>query len=240
MTLSLPARAKALRERLTVLDRLGANVAEAGLLEDLRAELSQPVSELSRVLAQQTLLTSHGIKVAEPAALNSMRTRAASLRDKFLADKKASSLKKGAGWSNLLNEIKGALVDVGTGTTGAWKGYRQTVFTGDSPAVIKGRIAFTQANNSAFKEYERLSGLLRNEFDRLPVDSSGIERVRQIASELTKVAKSFDFDVPTDVKLFLEAIQAGGAPLDLMTETVTTWLKKNNALSSYRILPASR
>ena len=48
-----------------------------------------------------------------------------------------------------------------------------------------------------------------------------------------------DFDVPGEVKRFLEEIQSGGAPLDLLTDTVKDWLKANNAFDSYRILPRS-
>ena len=60
MSTSLPVRAKALRERLVELDRLGANVEETGLLDDLRLDLEPPAAKLSRSLDQRALLMNSG------------------------------------------------------------------------------------------------------------------------------------------------------------------------------------
>ena len=77
MSTSLPARTMALRERLVALDRLGANVEETGLLEDLRADLALPAAELSRALGQRALLLGSGIETPEPSSLETARKRAA-------------------------------------------------------------------------------------------------------------------------------------------------------------------
>jgi hypothetical protein len=239
MSTSLPARAKALRERLVVLDRLGANVEETGLLEDLRSDLALPAAELSRALDQRALLLGSGIETPEPSSLETARKRAAALLGRFTAERKAAALKKGTGWANLLKEIKAASTDVSAAVVRSWKGYRQTVFTGEAPALVKGRIAFTPANNAAFKTYEQLHQAFRAEFDKFPADQAAIERVKALAARLTETAKAFDFDVPADVKRFLEAIQSGGAKLDLLTEAVLEWLNENDAFDNYRIVPRS-
>jgi hypothetical protein len=237
MSTSLPARTKALRDRLVALDQLGANVEETGLLEDLRSDLAAPAAELSRTLDQRTLLVDSGIAVAAPASLDAARKRAAALLEKFTANKKAATLKKGVGWANLVRDIKAASSDVATVVIKSWKGYRQEVFTGEAPGVVKGRIAFTPSNGAAFKRYEQLHQAFRLEFDRLPIDRPAIERVRSLAADLTATAQNFDYAVPVEVKRFLEAVQSGGATLDLLTDTVKTWLTENDAFASYRILP---
>lgn len=239
MSTSLPARAKALRERLVALDRLGANVEEAGLLEDLRWDLAPPAAELSRALDQLALLAGSGIETPEPPSLETARKRAATLLERFTAERKAATLKKGIGWANLLKEIKGASTDVSGAAARSWKGYPQTIFTGEAPALVKARIAFTPANNAAFKTYEQLYQAFRAEFEKLPADKAAIERVKALAARLTETAREFDFDVPADVKRFLEAIQSGGAKLDLLTDAVLVWLKENNAFDNYRIVPRS-
>jgi hypothetical protein len=236
---SLPARAKALRVRLVALDQLGANVQETGLLEDLRADLAPPVAELSRALDQRALLAASGIETAEPSSLVTARKRAAVLFERFSAEKKAATLKKGVGWANLIKEIKAASSDLGAGVVKSWKGYRQMVFTGEAPSLVKGRIALTPANNAAFKTYEQLHQEFRVEFDKLPPDKAAIDRVRALAAQLTETAKGFDFDVPVDVKRFLEAIQIGGAKLELLTDVVLRWLEENKAFDNYRIVPRS-
>ena len=237
MITSLPARAKALRDRLVALDQLGANVKETGLLEDLRSDLAAPAAELSRALDQRALLINSGIAVETPATLDAARKRAAGLLDKFTAEKKAATLTKGVGWAHLARDIKAASSDVVAMVVKRWKAYRQEVFTGEAPGVVKGRIAFTPANSAAFKRYEKLHQSFRAEFERLPADRAAIEHVRSLAEDLTETAKGFDYDVPADVKRFLEAVQSGGATLDLLTDTVRTWLTENDAFASYRILP---
>lgn len=237
MSISLPARTKALRDRLMALDQLGANVEETGLLEDLRSDLAAPAAELSRALDQRTLLVDSGIAAAAPASLDAARKRAAALLEKFTAEKKAATLKKGVGWANLVRDIKAASSDVAAMVAKSWKAYRQEVFTGDAPGIVKGRIAFTPTNTAAFKRYEQLHQTFRAEFERLPADRAAIERVRLLAAELTETAKAFDYAVPAEVKRFLEAVQSGGATLDLLTDTVKAWLTANDAFASYRILP---
>lgn len=237
MSTSLPARTKALRDRLVALDQLGANVEETGLLEDLRSDLAAPAAELSRALDQRALLVDSGIAAAAPATLEAARKRASALLDKFTAEKKAATLKRGVGWANLIRDIKVASSDVATLVIKSWKAYRQEVFTGEAPGVVKGRIAFTPGNTGAFKRYEQLYQAFRAEFERLPADRAAIERMRSLAADLAATAKGFDYAVPAEVKRFLEAVQSGGATLDLLTDTVKTWLTENDAFASYRIVP---
>jgi len=239
MSTSLPARVKALRDRLVVLEELGANVEEVSLLDDLRSDLALPARDLSRALDQRRLLMESGIETLEPPSLATARKRAAGVLERFKAQQKAAILKKGSGWANLLNEIKSASTEVNACVKGSWKEYGQRVFTGEAPAVVKGRIALTPANDAALKTYQQLHQAFRAEFGNLPADTEAIECVKALAANLTETAKLFDFDVPIDVKRFLEAIQSGGASLDLLTESVLKWLKENNVFDSYRIVPGS-
>lgn len=237
MTISLPNRVRALRDRLVALDQLAAGVDETRQLEDLRTELAQPASVLNQALVQRELLISAGIPAASPATLDSARRRAAALVMKFRAEKKAVVLKKGTGWTHLIRDVNAASRDVAEMVVKTWKAYRQEVFTGEAPGVLKGHIALTPANGAAFKRYEQLYQAFKVEFERPPASRASIERARSLAAQLTDTVKEFDFDVPAEVKRFLEAVQSGGAALDLLTDTVRIWLSDNNALATYRIVP---
>lgn len=136
MSIPLPVRAKALRDRLVKLDQMGANVAEAGLLEDLRSDLAAPAAELSRALDQRTLLVDARIAAEAPASLDVARKRAAGLLEKFAAEKNAATLKKGVGWANLVRDIKAASNDVSATVIKSWKAFRQEVFTGEAPDIL--------------------------------------------------------------------------------------------------------
>lgn len=237
MSASLPSRAQALRARLEALDKLGANVEEASNLEGLRSDLAGPAIELSRALDQRERLVDAGIDVAAPPTLLAARKRATELLEKFKVDGTAATLKRGVRWPNLISEVKNASSDVSDKVAKTWKAYRHEIFTGENPATVKGRIAFTPVNQVTFQRYEKQHRDLLEEFRRLPSDPAAIELVRSLALELTETAKDFDFNVPTDVKRFLEAVQSGGATLDLLSDTVKTWLTENDAFESYRIIP---
>ena len=64
---------------------------------------------------------------------------------------------------------------------------------------------------------------------------------RTIAEDLEKVAKGFDFDVPADVKQFLEAVLSiNGARLSLLTPSVLEWLTENGGLDGYAVRSTGR
>jgi hypothetical protein len=236
MTISLPTRASALRERLTHLDHTRSNVAEASNLEGLRSDLSAPAESLSAQLDKHDLLVNASIPIAAPPSLGVVRKRATGLLDKFATDTTAATLKKGQGWKQLLGEIDTASRELATAVVAAWRGYRQTVFAGDTPAAIRTRLARTKSNDAAFERYHALYAQLKAAFEALPQDRSAIDRVKEIATKLEQAAQAFDFDVPHEVKLFLEAVQSvGGAPLRLLSPAVQQWLKDNDSFDSYRI-----
>ena len=241
MTTSLSARASALRERLTRLDRMGSNVAEASNLEGLRSDLSKPVERLRAQLDKRDLLAKASIQVAAPPSLEAARKRATGLLEKFAAETTAATLKKGQVWKQLLGEIETASGELATVVSAAWRSYRQTVFAGDAPAAIRPRLAHTGSNDVAFEKYQALHAQLRGAFDTLPRDRSGIDRVKELAMKLEQAAEAFNFDVPPEVKLFLEAVQSvNGAPLRLLSPAVQQWLKENDSFDSYRIRASDR
>jgi hypothetical protein len=241
MTTSLPTRAAALRERLVELDKMGSNVTEAHDLEGLRSEIAPRARKLGAQLEKQVLLDGVNIAVALPASLIAVRKRATGLLERFVADTKAASLKRGQGWTALLREIDVASPEVAAAVLSAWRDHRTAVFAGDTPAAIRGKLARTKANDKAFERYQALYGHLKAAFDDLPGDKDDIDRVEALAAQLEQAAQAFDFAVPAEVKQFLEAVlSVTGAPLALLTPEVRHWLEANGSLGSYTIRSAGR
>ena len=240
MRTSLPERAKLLRARLVNLDNLSLNVLETRSLEELRHSLKQPAERLRNVVEQYKLLEDSGIQTPKSEPLVSARKLAAKVLDGFKLNPKAATLTRGVGWATLLKQVDLASDDLDAGLQKAWKTYRLTLFNGDPPQLLKNRIALTDANMKAFKAYEKLYNSWLFEFGRLPGDIAAIDRVKAIAKELTNTAKSFDFNVPDDVKRFLQSIQVDGASLAQLTKAVVDWLKENKAFDQYRIVPRSQ
>jgi hypothetical protein len=182
MTTTLPARAIALRERLARLDKLSSNVAEASDLEGLRGDLAGRTEKLNTHLGNRALLVDAAIAVPPPATLLAAHKRAAGILEKFRVQAKAATLKRGQAWRSLLDEVDAGSRDLASAVMVAWRNYRQHVFAGDTPAVIRSRLARTKANETTFNEYQKLFDRLKAAFDTLP---SGNYRPRQATCRRT-------------------------------------------------------
>ncbi len=241
MNLTLAGRASGLRSRLEALDRTASNVAEVNALESLRIGMAKRAERLGMELAKEALLSGSSIAVTTPASLVAARKRAIGLLEKFENDTKADTLKRGQNWSALLDEVDTATRELSTAVTAAWRAHRSSVFAGQSPAEIRGKLARTEANDDAFDDYVTLYGRLKAAFDTFPVDAEAIARVSRIGADLERAATTFNFDVPADVKLFLEAVlSVKGAPLSLLTPTVQKWLAESGGLNSYSVRATDR
>ncbi|RYG34157.1 hypothetical protein EON81_16310, partial [bacterium] len=150
---ALPHRVSSLRKRLLLLQGLTANAVEAGDLAALRRELASPAATLSELNQRQTMLSSLGVGAADPPSLLATRKRALTLRDRFRADRKASTLKKGVGWTSLLGEAVAAVKDVDDALKAGWRDFRSKIFSGEPPSLIEKRIAKTPGNLQALTEY---------------------------------------------------------------------------------------
>jgi len=241
LTGNLATRASALRVRLEALEKTASNVAEVSALEGLRTDLASRAQKLAVEQGRQLVLTQAKIAVPDPQSIIAARKRAASLLEKFLVERKAATLKRGQGWRLLLEESDAATRELASVLMSVWRAHRQTVFAGETPAQIRGKLAHTKENDAAFDEYERVFAELKAQFDTLPNDQAAVRHVNSLAERLEKVGKSFNFDVPADVKRFLEAVlSVNGAPLSLLTSAVQEWLTDNAKLDSYSIRATAR
>lgn len=238
MTASLPTRVAALREKLSRLENLSSKAAEASDLSSLRGDLTQPVQALTALVERHALFQSLGVPANTPDSLVSLRRRAESVRDKFRVDRTSATLKKGTAWKVMLDETTTAAADVDKALNAAWRDYRSRLFSGETPSKIAGSLARTQGNIEALDAYRLTHEAFTRLFQTLPSDPSVIERVQGLALELSRIAERFDYDVDPEVKAFLEAVQAGGAPLSLLTPDVLAWIKAGDGMDSYRIRAA--
>ena len=207
----------------------------------MRVEIASRAEKLGAQLEKEALLASGNITVAHPASLIAARKRATGLLERFVANSRPATLKRGQGWTALLREIDVASRELAAAVVSAWRAHRAIVFAGDTPAALRGKLARTKVNDEAFRTYEALYARLKAAFDDLPGDKGDFDQVRALAAELEQVAQAFDFDVPAEVKQFLEAVlSVTGAPLALLTPEVRQWLEANGSLESYTIRSTGR
>ena len=235
MTTSLPARVAALRDKLGRLESLGSRATEASELSGLRTDLAEPARQFTELTQRKSLFEKVGVPVATPESVVKLRGRAEGLRDKFKAARTSVTLKKGTTWKQMLAEATATSIDVDNALRTAWKDYRSALFAGDPPGKLAGVLAGTPGNQSALDSYKATYDAFTRLFLTLPADVGVVERARSLATELVLIAGRFDFEVKPEVKAFLVAVQAGGAPLALLTPEVLDWLESGNGMDSYRI-----
>lgn len=66
--------------------------------------------------------------------------------------------------------------------------------------------------------------------------TSSVERLSAAETLLAELEGSLQ---PTAVRQFLTSVAHGGAPMDLLSEDVTAWLRSHNALGSFKIVARS-
>lgn len=237
---ALPLRVSALRQKLSRLQGLTANSREASDLAVLRKELATPAETVASLVRQQTMLAGLGVKIQPPASLGNVRKRAVTLREKFRAEKKAATLKKGTGWTSLLSDGDAAIKEVEGALLAGWRDFRTAVYSGDAPSVIDKRIAGTPQNVQALNEYQQAYTQFSALFQTVPASAATVATATKLAGDLVRISEKFDFAVGTEVKRFLAAVQSGGAPLALLTDEVLKWLAENKAADGYLIRASGR
>jgi hypothetical protein len=236
MSGTLFERARELRTDLETLAELRASAGEAGELSLLKDSLGREVDELKQALAGRAVLAKAGLEVPLPTSHEGLRKRAQSLRERFEKDRRAEVLKKGQVWRTCLEQAGETAKTIAGEVRERWRAYEAEIFTGDTPSAVEKLLAPTTANKAAFRRYKAAFGELRQLFRTTPRSEEEISAARLKAHELEEIARAFDFDVPQEVKSFLEAVLSGGAPLETLTQNVIDWLKENNTHEQYRIV----
>jgi len=240
MTSSLPTRAATLRSKLNTLKENGSRVSEAAALEDLRLELSKCVAPYDRAMEKIELLRAADVPVAIPPSVANAKKRVIAITGRFAATANAETLKKGQDWPKLLAEITAATNDLQAVAVTAWKQRRSKFFAGDTPAALDAMLAHTSENVQALKAYNAVYKQFTDLFVAPPPDTNTIERTTDLAAQLAAISTRFDFAVPTEVKVFIDAVQSiGGARLSHLTPAVLQWLRDNGSLEAYRIKAAT-
>ncbi|MDB5470156.1 MAG: hypothetical protein JWR84_1716 [Caulobacter sp.] len=235
MSSHLPSRVSALREKLGRLEAISSKAAEASELSGLRTDLTDPVQKLTALTNRQSLFNEHGVKTTAPESLEKLRQKAHAVRERFRAVRTSATLKKGQSWKVLLAETSTATSDVEKALTTSWRDYRSTLFAGDPPTKVAGTLAGTKENLQALEAYKVTYEAFSRLFLLVPSDPSVVQKAKSLAAELVLIGKRFDFDVIPEVRAFLAAVQAGGAPLGLLTPKVMDWLKEGGGMDSYRV-----
>jgi hypothetical protein len=228
----LKRRAEAQQGRQTGLD-------EVNKLQPLLRDAKALAQGLGIEVTQLHLLRDQGL-VPVPTNIAGADAGAAlttldPLRTRFAQDRRTERLTQGTGWTRLKEKTEAARTQAASTLDQTWRGFVSSAYGGDKPADLERNLAPTDGNNQQLQRYRSAYNELLA-LSRRPGSREDFERVRELARLLREIHQGFDFSVPDAVKRFLDAMAAGGADLDLLTDEVRDWLHQQGGLGRYQIV----
>lgn len=233
--MSIVEQCNDIKEDLAHLKYLKANHEEASALgadleklENLQKQLRQQVNALQLFRHQNVSVTN--LPEGEITA-----TVVKALAEKFKLKPQRQALVQGEEWKNLMTHLPIVASQVGTCVKNAWNEYVKVTFGGEGPETLNARVARTDSNARLLEEYRTAYAIFMDLTQSVPTEPGGFDVVRGQAKKLADIVNKIDFNVPAEVKKFLDAVRFSGASLNLLTEEVLTWLDAQNLKSQYVI-----
>ena len=237
--MTLLERITDLKRRAAKLQGCRADVDEVQRLQQLLADARVLSEGLGIEVALLHLLRGQGLPLpnapADPdagAALTTLHP----LRKRFTEKRRAESLTQGQDWTRFKERTETARSRAATTLDQAWRDFVASAYSGVKPADLERSLAPTDGNNLRLQRYRSAYNELGVLSRRRPTGREDFDRVRELARLLREIHQGFDFTVPDAVKRFLDALAAGGADLDLLTDEVRVWLQQQGCAGRYQIV----
>lgn len=210
--------------------------AEVNRLQPLLNDARNLSEDLDHEVAQLRFLRDQGIFTAPPDKAEAARKTLGRLRERFTKESRAEHLTRGRDWTLLKEQVRATCENLASALQTEWAQFVQTAYSGDTPSTLEGSLAGTEGNLQNLRRYREVHAELNRYAKSRPTGRTDFDNVRDLSRQLTEIYQDFDFDVPEEVKRFLQAVAGGGANLDLFTTEVRVWLQKQNTSDHYRIV----
>jgi len=234
---SLLNRIQALNDSVENLKTAKVGINEAKLLQARYDELTLVSEPLTAQIEKVHIFKLQGIELSElPSSVTDARNQVSEVSNRFSEKREAKSLTKGKNWEFLRSAINSIATAIDKDLSESWKKYVVGASSGEPPENLKAILAPTDQNRSALDRYQTEFSRLNAFIGFVPNSQKPFEDVKRSGSKLKQIYKEFDFDVPDEVKIYLDAVGRGGAGLDLLTQDVRAWLTQNRTLSKYKIV----
>ncbi|MEE5053286.1 hypothetical protein V2J84_06345 [Pseudomonas alliivorans] len=132
-------------------------------------------------------------------------------------------------WIRLTAAAASANEDARSAARDQWRQFIESLGYVETPSVLDGRMLKTPANESLLETYRqhyaKYSAIVRAD---LPASASTSDEMISAMSMLQGLREQLKGTAPEAIRLFLKAIESGGASLDLITPEVMEWLREND------------
>lgn len=151
-----------------------------------------------------------------------------------LAEEGVQSLTKNDLWPRLLSSADCAIKAIEDALRSAWRQHVDAVGEFTAPTALERQILGTPSNKDALEDYKRAFERYRSVAKQsLPSDPNALSDLTEAAVILRKVRERLNFSTPAEVKQFLDAVEWGGGPLQLLSPSVMEWLLKHDDIGRF-------
>lgn len=240
--MTLLQRCVAISEKLAQVESIQRNAHQRAAI-DKRLEEWRPC--LASLETARTRLSWVGLNAQEvPAAstaLSRVRSLAAEAAGLLAETSNVGALAQGDLWTRLLRTSDGATSTLNEAAQLAWSSTVSGYGVTEAPLDLRSRLPQTPSNAEAMVRYEeRYAIYARLANQKSPKSADDVRALREAVGSLRETYAGLRFDVPAEVEAFFKAVNAGGAGLELLTETVRAWLHDNDQLDRYVVRSLAR
>lgn len=170
------------------------------------------------------------------AKRTAFRQNAGTILARLQQDESINELTRDATWKRLLKSSEGLSDDLEAAGRKAWTAYLEEQSNLENPVALRLRTPPTPENDDALRAYQA-SYAAYESIARLSLPRTA-EDLTQVTTHVAACRQAFarlTFDLPSEVKRFYEAINAGTATLAQVTPSVLKWLAEHGHLERFRV-----
>jgi hypothetical protein len=210
------------------------------------AALQERITEWDGIVKARATLK-HKAKVIDPTLLARTEISSTDVEVTKLVDSAKELLQGGADvqtlarenvWTRLTELAKKSNELIRSAAQEEWKTFLETLGNIEAPSALEARMLKTPANQEVLTRYRehfaKTQPILRLDLPASESDKAtliaAVEAIRQLKDQLKSSA-------PEVVRLFLRAIENGGASLSMATPEVLEWIRANDDQNRFVIKP---
>ena len=226
-----------LQIRVDHLKDLQRSAAEAAALKIRLSEAQDIKTLVQSAIERIDILRSSNIEISiDKTDRTDPLTPLSKIIERFREKPEAASLVKSKDWSKFQEFSQKWQKDMTKSTSRSWEEFINRKIEGQSPEKLRVTLAQTEANKKALAVFSTTYRELQSFRSEFPKDTNLVEHVEALSALLKSTSEEFDYAVHEEVKAFLSAVQQGGAPLELLTDQVLTWLHEQNSENQFQIV----
>lgn len=228
--------ARVAHARLKQADAARAGLEEAQALLTLNKDLSVKTSRFHDLVSRGALLRKYSVLLSNISDTASAKQAIVNVRSRFEESPKASTLKQGTRWTNLVAKLDAMINALEAQQNQDWKLYFSTRLFAGVPPEKRKETLLPSVNKEAIERYTKFYSQFIRYRSTIPGTKEALDDVHYCSDELGKIKFVENENVPASVKQFFAAVStSAGASLELLTVEVIDWLRENKLLHSYMV-----